>query len=385
LAKKKPADEEIRRGLAELSRAGVSLDDASPGLVPRLQEFALGGRPGALAAVFLLGKIADPMAVGALDAVDRAITDKDLKKEIKRSLFKLSQRGLALPHRAPEVAAPVFSRAPDVEAYMSAVDGAGGRLIWIAKPQPGRGLHALQAMVSDREGLERVGGGQIPRKELRRMAREIEDQHGMTMIAVPWEYADTVVYEAFEKAKGRGMSGLDNFQAVRAAITSRKPEFSSHPVYQKIQSPDVRQGAWRERSRLLLDEPEFRFWILDPDWMQPFVRDLQEAQTSRLVLNPVQKEERLAGIVRDAVKDLCSGDTGRIFRRRMEDMALYLLETGRPAVAELALAVALQVGEGGPGPLDISFLTGLVQKSFAFYLSQEKTKAEEEPSLIVKP
>jgi hypothetical protein len=35
--------------------------------------------------------------------------------------------------------------------------------------------------------------------------------------------------------------------------------------------------------------------------------------------------------------------------------------------------------------LDISFLTGLVQKSFAFYLSQQRTKAEEEPSFIVKP
>jgi hypothetical protein len=35
--------------------------------------------------------------------------------------------------------------------------------------------------------------------------------------------------------------------------------------------------------------------------------------------------------------------------------------------------------------LDISFLTGLAQKSFAFYLSQQKSKAEEEPSFIVKP
>ena len=43
-------------------------------------------------------------------------------------------------------------------------------------------------------------------------------------------------------------------------------------------------------------------------------------------------------------------------------------------------------GEGDPGPLDVSFLTGLVQKSFAVLLSQEKAKQEEDPSsLIVKP
>ena len=48
-------------------------------------------------------------------------------------------------------------------------------------------------------------------------------------------------------------------------------------------------------------------------------------------------------------------------------------------------AVALQAAEGDPGPLDVSFLTGLVQKSFAFFLAQQKSKQEDEPSLIVKP
>ena len=99
----------------------------------------------------------------------------------------------------------------------------------------------------------------------------------------------------------------------------------------------------------------------------------------------MQKEERMAGIVRDAVKSLCEGEAGSILQRRMEDMALYFKETNREKPARLALAVALQIKEGDPGPLDVSFLTGLVQKSFTFYLSQEKAKAEEEPSLIVKP
>jgi hypothetical protein len=135
----------------------------------------------------------------------------------------------------------------------------------------------------------------------------------------------------------------------------------------------------------LLDEPEFRFWILDQDWAEPFLNQLQEAQTSRLVLNPMQKEERLAGIVRDAVKMLCAGEPGKILQRRMEDMAWYFLETARIERAKLALAVAAQIKDGDPGPLEISFLTGLTQKSFAFYLSQEKSKAEEEPSFIVKP
>jgi hypothetical protein len=93
-------------------------------------------------------------------------------------------------------------------------------------------------------------------------------------------------------------------------VNTGKPKAQDHPVYRRLHSEDVREGAWRELSRRLLDEPELRFWILDPDWAEPFLAQLQEAQSSRLVLNPIQKEERIAGIVRDAVKTLCAGETG---------------------------------------------------------------------------
>jgi hypothetical protein len=362
------------------------MDDVSPALVPRLKEQFGQGKETDLAIIFGLGKIVDSTAVEALVEIDRQTVDKELKKEIKRSFFKLAQRGLKTPREeSPEAKSPtLFDRAPEIEAYMSSVDGAGGRLIWIARPQPNHGLQVIQAMVNDREGLQRIGGAQIRRKELRNMAREIKDQHGVAMIAVPWEYADQVVYEGFEKAKSLGHTDFENFHEIRAIVNTGKPKIQEHPVYSKL-SREVREGAWRELSRRLLDEPELRFWILDDDFVQPFLSQVQEAQTSRLVLNPVQKEERLASVVRDAVKALCTGDMGKLMQRRMEDMALCFIETGREQAAELALAVAVQIQEGDPGPLDVSFLTGLVQKSFAFYLSQQKTKAEEEPSFIVKP
>ena len=71
-------------------------------------------------------------------------------------------------------------------------------------------------------------------------------------------------------------------------------------------------------------------------------------------------------------------------------MALYFAETGRIDQAKVALAVAQQVGEGDPGPLDVSFLTGLMQKSFVFFMSQMKAQHEaqqkaEQSSLIIKP
>jgi hypothetical protein len=178
---------------------------------------------------------------------------------------------------------------------------------------------------------------------------------------------------------------LENFHQLRSIVNTAKPKEQLHPIYRRLNRDKVHDGAWREQSRRLLDEPELRYWILTDDWLQAFPPQIEEAQASRLVLNPVQKEERLAAIVRDAVSALCAGENAKLFQRRMEDMALYFVETNREDLAKLSLAVGLQAGEGDPGPLDVSFFTGLVQKSFAFFLAKQKAKKEEETSLIVKP
>jgi hypothetical protein len=388
LAKNKSHEDEIRSGLAALRNLGVAVDAPAPDLVPQLKTQFGKGRETDLAVIFSLGKIFDPAAVEALGEIDRQTTDKDLKKEIKRSRFKLAQKGLVAPQEntADTKPAAIFERVSDVEASMSAVDGGGGRLIWITKPQPNHGLQVIQAMLHDREGLLRFGGMHVRRKELRKMADEIKQQHGISMISIPWEFADQIVYEGYERAKARGQSGLENFHEVRSIIATGKPKEQAHPIYRRLDADQAREGAWRELSRRLLDEPELRYWILTDDWLQAILPQLEEAQTSRLVLNPLQKEERFNAIVREAVKTLCAGENGQAFKRRMEDMALYFLQTDRADAAKLALAVALQVGEADPGLLDVSFLTGLVQKSFAFFISQEKAKQEEEQSsLIIKP
>ncbi|MBI4488083.1 MAG: hypothetical protein HY694_03270 [Deltaproteobacteria bacterium] len=386
--KKDSHQEAVRKGIEQLRQWGVETEGLSSPAVGLFASYLGKGRETDLAVIFLLGRIADHAALEVLTSLEKTATDKEIKKEVRRSLFKLAQRGISAP-RSEAIAVtpqrPILKLAPEIEGYLSSVDGAGGRLVWLAKPQAGSGIQLLQGMFSDREGLVRVAGALIRRKELRRMAQGIKEKHGVIMISIPWEYGDQILYEEFEKAKASGQSGMEQFPSLRAIFNPAKPKPAPHPIYNRLSQDEVRSGAWRDLSRRLLDEPEFRLWVLDEDWVKPYLEQVQEAQESRLVLNQLQKEERFAAIVRDAVTEIFSGDKGKLFSRRMEDMTLYLLETKREQQAKLALALALQLKEGDLGMLDISFLTGLVQKSLAFYLSQAKEKAAEEPSLIVKP
>ncbi|TMA56383.1 MAG: hypothetical protein E6J73_21190, partial [Deltaproteobacteria bacterium] len=197
MAKNKSHEEEIKSGLATLRELSLAVDATAPDLVSRLKMQLGKERETDLAVIFSLGKIFDAAAVEALGEIERQTRDKDLKKEIKRSRFKLAQKGLVAPQEETAQKKPVslFESESEIEAYMSAVDGGGGRLIWIAKSQPSHGLQVIQAMLHDREGLLRFGGMHMRRKELRKMADEIKQQHAISMISVPWEFADQMIYE----------------------------------------------------------------------------------------------------------------------------------------------------------------------------------------------
>lgn len=388
MAKKDVRQETLKAGIARLRKSGVDTENVSTAELALLTGHLGKDRDADLAIAFLLGRVADVAALDALTSLERSATAKEIKREARRSLFKLAQKGLRRPEpQAVDAPAPkaILKATPEIEGYMSSVDGAGGRLVWLARPQAGSGLQLLQGMVSDRIGLARAGGSALKRKELRRMADEIKERHGIAMISVPWEYADRMLYEAYEKAKAAGQGEIEHFPSMRALFNPTKPKAAPHPIYARLDAAGARSEGWRERSRRLLDEEEFRYWILDDDWIKPYLDRIEQARDSRLVLNQLQQEERFASIVREAAREIFTGERGAIFQRRMEDVALYLFETKREEAAQLALAVALQLAEGDPGILDISFLTGVVQKSVALHLSQKKEKAEEDPSLIVKP
>jgi hypothetical protein len=385
MAKKEAHDAALKRGLERLQNAGLETNTVTSATMGALTSRLGEDAESDLAIAFLLGRIADTAAVETLFGIEKNAAAKEVRREARRSLFKLEQKGLTVRRQesAPEKH-PFAAATSDIEGYLSVVDGAGDRLVWLVRPHTGGGLQLLQAMVSDRTGLLRAGATVIRRKELRTQADEIKKDRGIAMAAVPWQYADGVVYTAYEQAKAAGRS-TGRFLSLRAAYNPLKPKEISHPVYQRLSRAEAQSEDWRARSRRLLDEPEFRFWILDEDWMNPYLERVAEAQQSRLVLNEAQKEERIAAVVRDAAREIFSGAGGAIFQRRLEDMALCLLEAGRREPALIALAVALQLAEGQVGFLDISFVTGLVQKSLAFYLARAKQKAEEQPSLIVKP
>ena len=379
----------IRSGLKGLRNEGLETESPDATMVePLLQRF--GADPAAsLAVVYVLGRIRDAAAVEALKSLEGRPGSKEIRREVRRSLFKLAQGGLGSAEpEAPqaEEGGANFSLAPEINGYLSSVTGGGSRMVMLTRPQPGGGLMVMQAAVNDRRGLERLGGNVIRRKELRQMMDDMKGALGVSMTPVPWEYADWLVHEAYQKVTESPGEGVGDYPRLRTHLTAARPAQRSHPIFDLVDADGIDSTTLSETSEKLLEEPELRTWFVEKDLLEPYLERIEDTERSRIVLNAMQKEERFRNIVREAVQGIFLGaETAPAFEQRFEDAALHLHLSGQEEKARTVLGVALAIRRGDLGSLGVPLLEGLVIRSLSLHKTQEKEEAAAEPSLIVKP
>ena len=379
----------LRSGLKALRNEGLETESPDAAAVELLLQ-RFGADPAvSLAVAHVLGRIRDAVAVNALKELEQRAGSKDIRREIRRSLFKLAQGGLVSdePEEAPAGEGGAnFSLAPEIEGYLSSVTGGGSRMVILTRPQPGGGLLVMQAAVNDRRGLERLAGNVIRRKELRQMMSDMKTRLEVSLTPVPWEYADWLMHDAYQKVSDSPGEGVADYPRLRTHLTGAKPAQRAHPVYDLVDAGAIASSALSETSEKLLEEPEFRTWFVEKDLLEPYLQRLEEAEQSRIVLNPMQKEERFRTIVREAVEGIFLGaETRAVFEGRLADAALHLHVSGQEEKAGEVLGVALAIRRGDLGRLGVPLLEALVMRSLGLHEAQEKQEAEEEPSLIVKP
>ncbi len=388
MAKQNPRQKLMRDGMNVLRQEGLATQSPDATVVEALVQ-RFGPDPAvSLAAANVLGRIRDAASVDALKVLEPRAGHKEVRREIRRSLFKLAQAGLAAaePEAAQgEATGTTFSLAPEIEGYLSSVTGAGSRMVMLARPQLG-GLMVLQAALNDRRGLERLGGTVIRRKELRQMMEEMKAEVGVSVTPVPWEYADWLVHDAYQKVKDTPGEGVTDYPVLRSRLTTVKPAERAHPVFDAMNAQGVEAVALSEVSDKLLEDAELRTWFVDKELVEPWLSRLDETEQSRIVLNPMQKEERFRGVLREAVQGIfLTDDTAPVFEARFADAALHLHASGREDQARQTLRVALAIRRRDLGNLGAPLLEALVMRSVGLFKEQEKQEAAEEPSLIVKP
>src|SRR5713101_6906821 len=232
MAKKDIArDSRLAEGKKTLEQWGITLARLQDQSLTMAEiEARIGQDPTAdVALAALLGDYPTQEAAQVLIGWENQTSDKSLRRQIHRSLYKLSQKGVQAERPAQEQVRPILTPI-EPEGYLSSMDGHGDRLVWLIKPRIGGGLHYLSALVNEPEGMRYVEGTEITRKAVRMMRQDLSTKHQITMIEAPWRYCDFLMHEGYERAKAHDGKDIESYPALRSHLLSSPAQPVAMPL-----------------------------------------------------------------------------------------------------------------------------------------------------------
>lgn len=384
------AGHDLPRAVVErLASRGLSPEDPVAALAAL--ERGWGSAPDLEAAVVaLLGATADAGVAERLAHLAQRTTDKTVKREIKRTLYKLEQRGL---WHAPAAAAPPSTQSllgpadDEPEAWLSAIDPSGSRLLWMAR-RAGADVASLSALINETRGLQEFYAGGTTRKALRQAQRDLATRNGVHLVEAPWRHVDALLQSA---------TALAGDEARRAEVSRARREIvpqSAAPVEARppVDALIDRAAAARDAGALAasaqaLAEKELGGWLLPRDWLEPALAALDDTQSSLVIVSPQQREERAREKLQHAVDEVFAAAERRaLFAARFDESAYLLARRGRQEVAR-ALVAAAEAARAGRPVGEIPVLAQIAARSLglAAELRAEQKRDEQRSSLIVTP
>jgi len=314
--------------------------------------------------------------------------EKKVRKAIKRSLYRLKNKGVAVEavpfDKEKSILRPL--KAETKEGFGSGIDFLGQRFLLLVIPHVGRGLVVKQGVASDTEGMVDFSEDEMTRKGFRSFFKEIQEKNPFPFVEMEPSYVGFLFTKAYQLTLEKGRTPPQDYLRSKSEIEGIKKEYERSLIYSYLQRNEmIGDDRILGRGGDLLKADIFRSWRIEEDLIKPYADEVWEAEESKLVLNQTQKEARFQGIYQKATSELFSGERRFLYQRRLEEMAYVLLKLGRGEEAKISLSVAIDLER----PLNViqpnPFLLQLVIKSIFTLLAEAYEKKSKEPSLIVKP
>jgi hypothetical protein len=335
-----------------------------------------------------LTTLSDAKTAKILQRMLKISKERKVQKAIKRSLYRLKSKGVSIEEilfkKEESILRPAQAETP--KGMGGGFDALGQRFLLLVIPHSGRGMTVMEGVIRDTLGLVNFSGEEMTRKGARIFVEEIQKKSPFPLVEMEASYVGFLFAQAYQSTLERKEAVPQDYLRLRGEIENVKKEYERPLIYRFLPSDEIAgEDRLLGRGGDLLKVDLFSGWRIEEDLIRSYADEVLEAEESKIVLHPTQKEARFQGIYQPALSELFSGERRFLYRRRLEEMAYLLFKLGKEEEARLSLAVALDLEK----PLNLiqpnPFLFQLVVKSILALLAEAHEKRAKELSLIAKP
>ena len=336
----------------------------------------------------------DPEVIPVLLAVREAFPQKKVQKAIKKTIFKLKQKGITHPDLEPEKGPPVLARSPeltDPSAFLGPIDGSGSRGVLLMLPQIPTGIDVGMGAVSDELGFIQFFVGRYSKKQLKEI-KEIFFSSFDNAVETPISHAATLL----ERAYGKSEEGLNEssrgYLQLRPWVLENVSLLEQSAIYDLMPLDSLPEGSLTSSQiEKLFAHELMKTWIIDPDKIRPLAEDIEKVKESRILVSDAQKTEQITDAKRKITREIFSEDKRLLMKGRLEEMAYFFFKLKEEEMARLSLTAAQSLDEKDSPLLANPFLEAVIERSLAFYMQaaekapESKDTAGEASSKIILP
>jgi len=323
----------------------------------------------------------DESTIHLLIAIHEGFQDKQVRKAIKRALFRLEKRGFTVEGFREEKDATTAAFIPAERekpvAHLGPIDSNGFRAVLIELHRAMKGVDLGAGLISDEHGIQQFLFANFSKKRTRQMKEDLTRDVG-PLVETSLSHAATVL----EKAYGRHIEIHSNapseYLELRPLLLENVSLLDRPIIYDSLPEgsvPDASVTAFQLEK--LFQHSLLEFWIDDLENLKPFMEDISKLQDSPLLLNDAQKADRVVEIKKRGIEELFPASRRALLKYRLEEMAYLFFQLKDEESSRLALAAALSA-ELEDSALKPNPLIGFIfDRSLNFYMDSAKKTAEE--------
>jgi hypothetical protein len=386
------ADPTLRRKVKEILHEveAAQTHEATPKEILNRISFYLENEPAlAFPIIDALAEFPTSQTALLLEEMHEILQDKQALKAIKRTLYRLRQKGVRWERKTSQEKAILRPPQPGApQGYVGAMDSSGSRVIIITRPRSQGGTRVYFSIVSDKEGIQRLEVIDLTRKGLKEFVDNTLASVEFPVAETPGGYCAHVLREAAQLSKANGKPLPYGYTDAEKGLSDVVWDGQVPLIYQYINEEAVKGDArlLKESGSLHRIVP-FSSWSLHSDAVQPYAEAIKEATKSHLVLTPQQKDARLNAIYREALERLFPEEERLLWKRRLEEMAYIMWKQGKEKEAGMAASAAVDLKNPVSPLVPNPFIWHLLLKSLSGFAGIERGEGKKgkESSLIITP